>query len=165
MSIRLLSVGADDAEALDILEIIHREAFDALDERGWSAAELRATAAMPGSHIRLAVARDAPVGFILFRRTLDEAELITLAVRPACQGQGAARHLLLGMATELEGQEVAKVFLEVRADNDRAITLYRQTGFVECGKRPAYYQTHSGNRIDALCLCLILNKSPDFKEK
>jgi ribosomal-protein-alanine N-acetyltransferase len=165
MTFQLTDFDVDTQAAQALLATIHAAAFAPMDERGWSALEFRAMVETPGVYVVLATADDEPVGFVLYRLVLDEAELITVAVLPNWQGQGVALRLIDHMIFHLKGMKVTKVFLEVRADNGRAIVLYQRIGFCETGKRPAYYQTQSGNRIDALCLCLFLNNSTLSKEK
>jgi ribosomal-protein-alanine N-acetyltransferase len=41
------------------------------------------------------------------------------------------------------------LLLEVAADNDAAITLYKSSGFILLGERPGYYRLPTG-RADAL---------------
>jgi ribosomal-protein-alanine N-acetyltransferase len=68
-----------------------------------------------------------------------EANVHTIGVDPAWQGQGIGRMLLralLGVADEFG----APVYLEVRTDNEAAIALYRAHGFVRIGLRRKYYQ-------------------------
>ena len=50
---------------------------------------------------------------------------------------------------------MTEVFLEVRPSNVHAIALYQSVGFVEVGRRKAYYQAVDG-REDALVLKLAL---------
>jgi ribosomal-protein-alanine N-acetyltransferase len=68
-----------------------------------------------------------------------ESSVHTIGVHPDYQGQGLGKALLralLDRADELS----APVFLEVRTDNDRAITLYERHGFRRVGVRKRYYQ-------------------------
>ncbi|WP_026360374.1 ribosomal protein S18-alanine N-acetyltransferase [Amycolatopsis nigrescens] len=68
-----------------------------------------------------------------------EASVHTIAVDPACQGQGIGTALLgalLARADELD----APVFLEVRTDNQAALALYDRHGFARVGLRKRYYQ-------------------------
>jgi ribosomal-protein-alanine N-acetyltransferase len=50
---------------------------------------------------------------------------------------------------------MAEAFLEVRPSNPLAIALYQSVGFVQIGRRKAYYQAENG-REDALVLKLDL---------
>lgn len=78
-----------------------------------------------------------------------QADVLTIGVRPELQGQGLGARLLtelLGAAAELGCPEV---FLDVRADNDRARRLYERFGFTPVGVRKRYYQP-SG--VDAIVM-------------
>ncbi|HUB44450.1 MAG TPA: ribosomal protein S18-alanine N-acetyltransferase [Acetobacteraceae bacterium] len=78
-------------------------------------------------------------GLLLARVTVDEAEVLTLAVAPETRRHGVARALLRGAMTEAKGQGVHTMFLEVAVGNAAARALYQQAGFIEAGRRPRYY--------------------------
>ncbi|MBB5854873.1 ribosomal protein S18-alanine N-acetyltransferase [Amycolatopsis umgeniensis] len=76
---------------------------------------------------------------VVGRRGDYEASIHTIGVDPGWQRNGIGTTLLkalLGRADEL----AAPVFLEVRTDNDAAITLYERHGFERVGLRKRYYQ-------------------------
>ena len=54
----------------------------------------------------------------------------------------------------------AILFLEVAEDNAAARVLYARAGFVEIGRRKAYYASPDGRRIDALVLHRDLSVDP-----
>ncbi|MBS1154932.1 MAG: hypothetical protein H6R07_856 [Proteobacteria bacterium] len=81
----------------------------------------------------------------------DEAELLLIAVDPARQGHGLGRELLAALQTELAASNRKKLFLEVRASNQRALGFYTAAGLTEIGRRKNYYPTADG-REDALLL-------------
>lgn len=66
-----------------------------------------------------------------------EYEVHTIGVDPAYQGQGIGRRLLNELLHFADG---GVVFLEVRTDNDAAISLYRSAGFEQIGLRRRYYR-------------------------
>lgn len=133
---------------------LHQQAFGALDEAPWSAASFRQLVESPGMEIWLAHKDGRAAGYILTRRVLDEAELISIAVDPACQQSGCGGKLLDTALAHLAVHGVKSLFLEVRADNHAALGFYDRHGFRKTGVRRGYYQTQSGKRIDALCLML-----------
>lgn len=94
-------------------------------------------------------------GFILCRTVLDEAEILTLAVRPEARGQGLGLRLVSTAADVAARAGAERLFLEVAEDNTAARALYARAGFDEAGRRKAYYQTSQG-RVDALILALNL---------
>jgi ribosomal-protein-alanine N-acetyltransferase len=69
----------------------------------------------------------------------DEAHVSTIGVARERQGEGIGARLLDALLAEADRRSPV-VLLEVRADNDRAIGLYRRRGFVEIGRRRRYYQ-------------------------
>ena len=130
----------------DILAAIHAGAFD----HPWDAA---AIANLLGQAGVFGIA--APGGFMLCRVVLDEAEILTLAVRPEARRQGLARRLTRAAGDAARGLGAERLFLEVAEDNVAARGLYADAGFVETGRRRAYYETAQG-RTDALILVLNL---------
>ena len=65
--------------------------------------------------------------------------IYTLAIDPDIHGRGLGRLLVTNMLDELAAREVRRVYLEVRADNSRAIALYEKLGFTIVRHLPAYY--------------------------
>ena len=76
-------------------------------------------------------------GLIAYR---DEAHVSTIGVARDRQGEGIGARLLDALLAEADRRHSPVVLLEVRADNERAIGLYRRRGFEEIGRRPRYYQ-------------------------
>lgn len=113
-------------------------------ERGWSAGELAALAAMPGV---IVVVADA--GFAAGRVAADEAEVLTVAVEPGAQGQGLGTALIDRLLSETR---VARLFLEVAESNLPARRLYARAGFTETARRKDYFLRADGSREDALVL-------------
>lgn len=68
-----------------------------------------------------------------------EAELHEIAVDPALRRAGAGRALLDAFAAAAAARGASVVHLEVAADNEAALALYRSAGFDEVGRRPRYY--------------------------
>ncbi|MGY6547902.1 MAG: GNAT family N-acetyltransferase [Roseinatronobacter sp.] len=100
----------------------------------------------------------APQGAALavFRCAADEAELLTIATRPDCRGQGLARALVLQGFDDLRGRGVMTCFLEVAASNPVALALYDRLGFVRAGLRKGYYTLPGHLPQDALVLRIAL---------
>ncbi len=99
-----------------------------------------------------ATAQSAQIpGFALGRVTLDEAELLTLAVHPDHQRRGLGRICLAAFESEALERGATRAFLEVAASNRAARTLYAKAGWAEDGKRPGYYPSATG-REDAILM-------------
>jgi ribosomal-protein-alanine N-acetyltransferase len=95
------------------------------------------------------------IGYGIVAMGAGEAHILNLCVSAALRGRGIGRQMLM-LLIERAGQAgMQDVFLEVRPSNLRAIALYQSVGFVEVGRRRAYYQAADG-REDALVLKLAL---------
>jgi len=79
----------------------------------------------------------------------SQADVLTIAVRPAYWGKGIGSELLGTLLATAQERGCWEVFLEVRADNPRAHGLYLRRGFKEIGVRRGYYQP-SG--VDAIVM-------------
>ena len=63
-----------------------------------------------------------------------------LAVLKEAWGQGIGAKLLESLIAYAKEHGIEILNLEVRADNDRAIRLYRRYGFQSIGISPAYFK-------------------------
>jgi len=71
----------------------------------------------------------AIVGTVRLTRDADRAGIYGLAVTPSLQGKGIGRDVLIRVCRQLRAAGAERVTLEVAADNDRALGLYRSAGF------------------------------------
>lgn len=131
----------------DRLAGLHAEAFDA----PWDVAAFAALLASPGVFVR---AEDD--GLILCRVVADEAEILTLAVRPSARRCGLGARLTRDAAAMSAALGATRMFLEVAEDNPAARALYGHLGFRPQGRRRAYYPRPDGPAVDALVLALDL---------
>jgi ribosomal-protein-alanine N-acetyltransferase len=60
------------------------------------------------------------------------------------------------VARAAQRAEAKKLYLEVAADNDAAMELYRSSGFLGTGLRRGYYARPGGEAVDAVTLALKL---------
>ncbi len=133
----------------EALATLHAAAFNAT--RAWSAKEFADLLAHDGT----TVMGDSDC-FVLMRRVLDEAEILTLATHPSKRRQGLACKALAASADWAKTQGVTKIFLEVAEDNRAAIGLYTTSGYTQIGRRPGYYLPKDGAPIAALILATSL---------
>ncbi|KXV62395.1 alanine acetyltransferase [Acetobacter orleanensis] len=129
-----------------VLAALHAHSFSAEDV--WDEEALKQLLPMPGVVTALALRDDQPAGFLMIRCVADEAEILTLCVATAYRQQGIARQLLTWGVMEAQDRGADHMFLEVSVKNTAAQALYAGTGFVQAGKRRAYYPDGS----DALVL-------------
>jgi len=78
-------------------------------------------------------------GFIVWRQTLDEAEIITIGVAPSARRGGIAAAMLGLVENDVKKRGGKKIFLEVAENNHAARKLYESNGYVQIGVRPKYY--------------------------
>lgn len=123
---------------LNELERLHALCFP---HKPWSAADF---ADLKKSGCDIVASQN---GFIVYRATLDEAELITIGVHPDARRSGIAATMIELMVRDLVARGVKKVFLEVAENNHSARALYERHGFTVVGRRPKYY-----DGIDAILM-------------
>jgi len=123
--------GATGADAPRLAEI-HAAAFP--PGGGWGAETIATLLGLDG-----VFGLHAEQGFILARRILDEAEILTLAVHPAARRQGVGLALVetAALAAATAGAQV--MFLEVGEANVPGLALYAAAGFERAGQRRDYY--------------------------
>ena len=91
-------------------------------------------------------------GFILSRLAADEAEILTIAVKPKKRGQGIAGKLMRVNMEQLQAAGAKAWFLEVEAQNASALALYKRFGFEQVGERKSYYRKPDGDAALAFIL-------------
>ena len=115
---------------------IERELFPGDDP--WSANAFRSELANGNFYVGAYVG-DTLIGYAGLGLTDFEASVHTIAVVPEYQGSGVGRTLLCALLAKAD-EDGLPVFLEVRTDNARAISLYLAHGFEHLGVRRRYYQ-------------------------
>jgi ribosomal-protein-alanine N-acetyltransferase len=135
-----------------VLGEVHAEAFEA----PWTGEEILRFAEDRGGLALVAERGGAALGFILCRLVAGEAEVLSLAVRPAARRQGVAA-ALLDAALDLTRARAASMFLEVAEDNPGAIALYARAGFEPVGRRAGYYARAGAPAVAAIVMRRALN--------
>ncbi len=143
MKLREMTVG----DLPDVLDL-ERALFI---EDAWSEQTYRDELADPAGtrHYVLVEDADRLAGWAGLAVTADQGDVLTIGVRPDLQGKGVGAQLLTALIEEASARGCREVFLEVRADNDRARRLYERFGFMPIGVRKRYYQP-SG--VDAIVM-------------
>ena len=136
------------AADLPVLVRLHGECF----AQGWTTEAFGRLLASPRTFALLAQTDDVPAGFVLFRIAADEAEILSLGVRPGSRRASLGRALVLAAALQAFDEGVHTIFLEVAADNMAASALYAALGFSAAGRRKAYYREPDWPATDALTL-------------
>lgn len=82
---------------------------------------------------------------------------LALGIHPDHQGKGWGRRLVGHLVEVARRQAVVRLELYVRADNHRAIGLYRQFGFVRESVRRRFVRLDDGTFIDDWCMVRFLD--------
>lgn len=148
-----LTIERAGGDELDEVMQIMTAAFDRSFGEAWTRAQCAGILPMAGVSLMLARQGGEAVGFSLARRTLDEAELLLIAVRPDHGGKGIGGHLVRRFIADQREAGAHNLHLEVR-DGNPAVELYRNQGFTIAGRRSNYYRGTDGGRFDALTMVL-----------
>ena len=97
----------------------------------------------------VAVEEDRVIGYIGSQTSIDETDVMNVAVHPDCRRRGIAEALIVELVEQLKRKGSHALMLEVRASNAPAIALYEKLGFAQVGCRKNYYRNP---REDALIL-------------
>ncbi|QYC38529.1 ribosomal-protein-alanine N-acetyltransferase [Nonomuraea coxensis DSM 45129] len=90
-------------------------------------------------HYVVALVEDEIVAYAGLAAASDQADVQTIAVLDKHQGRGIGSALLTELLAEARRRGAREMFLEVRADNPRAQSVYRRFEFEEIGTRRRYY--------------------------
>lgn len=141
---------------LDRAAALHAESFGPIGERTWTRQDMAELVALPGVTGLLLQADGHDAGLAVCQVAADEAELLTLAVRPAHRRQGGARRLLAAVIDLVRKRGARMLFLDVGVDNPAARSLYESQGFRPVGERRAYYQRGQAPPADGIVMRLTL---------
>ena len=119
----------------------------------WSEAMMREELASPYGHYLVLEQAGRVAGYAGLRALAGarDADVQTIAIAESARGRGQGRTLLRALLEEAGRRRVREVFLDVRADNPVAQSLYASEGFAEIGRRARYYQPDG---VDAIVMKL-----------
>lgn len=140
-------------EDLPIVTAIDKAAF----EFAWTLGEFEGS--FNAGHRFLVLKENNDIcAFVVFMQVFEQAEILTIAVKPECQRKGFGRMLIEAMHAELLQKGAEHVFLEVRVSNLAAQALYGKMGYNEISRRKGYYPTKDGREDAIVMQCELLNK-------
>jgi ribosomal protein S18 acetylase RimI-like enzyme len=82
----------------------------------------------------------AGYAMVLFRRSSEVARLYSIAVGPEREGAGIGAALLAAVEAAAIARGCTILRLELRGDNERALSLYERAGFRPRGRVDGYYE-------------------------
>lgn len=142
--------------SLDDIMAVMEDAFDPEFGEAWSRSQCQSIMSFDGVWATVAWVDDRAAGFALARMTVDEGELLLLAVRPRFRRMGIGRMLIQHTRREAASRGARKLHLEVR-DGNMAGELYESEGFLPVGRRNDYYRSGKRGSFDAITLALPLD--------
>lgn len=105
----------------------------------WSEASILRECSAPYSLWLVWVEEGKVLGYVGSQAAPPEADVMNLAVSPSCRRSGLGRALMQELMHRLCKQGMEVLFLEVRASNVEAKSLYESLGFCDVGCRKKYY--------------------------
>ncbi len=114
----------------------------------WSAPSIARLIGGPGGFALIAACDGGDAGFALLQCVPPEAELLSIGVDPRHRRCGLGRAILGHAARALMANGGEVMFLDVAADNEPALALYRALGFQDMSRRARYY----GGKTDAIVM-------------
>lgn len=127
---------------------MHEECFPSY----WSSDSFSDFFSIAGTRALLAEEAGEPVGMLVTRSQFEQAEILTIAVRPRWRGRGIARQMLARATADMRASGVHKLLLEVEDGNHAALQLYEASGFKHLSRRKLYYRQKDGSFTDALVM-------------
>jgi len=135
---------------LEVIAEIYGASFDDPYPEPVAASLLRT----PGAWCQLAIDQKTgtPLGFVISRVILDEAEILSIGTLPAARRKGVATALLDATCGRAVSQGARTLHLEVGEDNPGAVALYKKLAFHATGRRPNYYRRANRRRVAAILM-------------
>jgi ribosomal-protein-alanine N-acetyltransferase len=149
-------------EDIDRIMAVMASAFDPAFGEAWTRRQVEDALLIGNCHYLLVAPGGGEpgtdgktAGFCLSRAGFEEEELLLFAVAPPYRRGGLGWTMLERLAEQARGRGASRLLLEMR-DGNPAESLYRRYGFEPIGRRPDYYRTPGGNRIDAVTFAKVL---------
>ena len=115
----------------------------------WSEMSIASELQSIWSYWVVALDGDQIVGYVGSQSSVDETDIMNIAVHPDWRRRGIAESLIENLIAELKKRGSHALMLEVRVSNAGAIALYEKLGFHQVGCRKNYYRNP---KEDALIL-------------
>ncbi len=137
-----------------LLVAMEKEAFGAA---AWPNASIANSFMEPFTHVLIAqISSELPssraLGFLVWRQIADEAEVLSIGVRPSVRQQGVGLKLMAALGDAGCAKRLARALLDVDINNGAALALYHACGYHRIGLRPRYYR----NGADAVIMAKTL---------
>tara|TARA_Y100000590_G_scaffold73840_2_gene81356 strand:- start:5176 stop:5658 length:483 start_codon:yes stop_codon:yes gene_type:complete len=97
------------------------------------------------------------LGDLITIEKVSEYEILIIYVKKSNRNKGLATKLLNHIEKEKQHLNLKKIYLEVSADNNKAINFYKRNDFKLINIRPCYYSIDN-QKFDALCYTKFYDK-------
>lgn len=88
----------------------------------------------------VAVEDEHVIGYVGSQTVIGETDMMNIAVHPDHRRKGIGTALILELIDALKTRGSHSLMLEVRRSNSSAISVYKNLGFLEVGRRKNYYR-------------------------
>ena len=88
----------------------------------------------------VAVEDEHVIGYVGSQTVIGETDMMNIAVHPDHRKKGIGTTLILELIDALKTRGSHSLMLEVRSSNSSAISVYKNLGFLEVGRRKNYYR-------------------------
>jgi len=106
----------------------------------WSRGMMQSALADPSVLLLTLCDGEVLTGYLMLLTVPPDGEILNLAVMPEYRRQGLADRLFDTCLAYCRDVGIEMLFLEVRASNTPAVSLYEKRGFVTVGRRKNYYR-------------------------
>ena len=130
-----MTVSKLEKSMVPAVETLERENFS----RPWRAEDFEYMVTDKNCAAFAALEGDTLVGYIGLSFGGELADIANVCVHKDYRRRGIADALMISAEREARDRGCTKLFLEVRASNTPAISLYKKSGFVQISVRPRYY--------------------------
>ena len=136
----------------DLPQIMQLE-HECFGKDSWQEQTMRFELLAPHTHYLVVVEGEKLIGYAGLSKipASDQGDIQTIAVDPQFRGRKIGLQLMHQLLAEAQRRMAKEIFLEVRADNPVARSLYEKLGFQEIDVRPRYYQPDG---VDAVIMKL-----------
>lgn len=135
-TVTLRPARARDARAIALMS---RDRIEAGLSWRYTPARIAALIAEPEVAVVAACGEAGLLGFSVMQFGDDRAHLVLLAVDRAVQRRGIGRRLVQWQLDSVRVAGIARITLELRADNEAGYSFYRHLGFEPTGRIADYY--------------------------
>jgi len=136
MTIENFSIRLISASDLDAVLQIEQNCYS----HPWSFQQFFQELDNPVASLLICEIENKVVGYICYWLIAGEMQILNLATAPQLRRKGVAAQLLEEAFQRCSLAKLSSAWLEVRAANQAAITLYQRHGFKQDGMRKAYYR-------------------------